>query len=418
MPRVIRCFEFDKLHAGRPYDGVPFLKKDLEALQRAHVHHGQYFDLVHQGVRFKQYVGVIQTGGLTIEILPKADKRSAVDKEAWQKLLQEMLQVSGLRRVGAVSKAQLKLRHHTLLDVYIAHFLAECEELLRRGLVKTYRRHQGQVRALKGRLLFAEQIRHNAIRQDRLFTEHQVYDYGHVVNHILKAALEVLERVVPNQDLRRQVSRLLMRLPELGRAPSITAATFARIVSSRKLTRYQEALGMAKLILLNYSPDVRRGTEDVLAVVFDMNLLWELFIYRTLKRGEVRGGYRVSAQNRKNFWNTRRIRPDLVIERDGECIVVDTKWKLVDDLSPSDPDLKQMYAYNMYWQTRRSVLLYPGVESEGGDWGKFHEGVPMMSEPGNECKVVTCRIWEEKDGRIALKRNLATELIELIELVD
>lgn len=413
-PRVIRCFEFDKLHAGRQYDGVPFLEKDLEALQRAHVHHDQYFDLVHHGVRFKQYVGVIQTGGLTIEILPKADKRSDADKEAWQKLLQEMLQVSGLRRVGAVSKAQLKLRHHTLLDVYIAHFLAECEELLRRGLVKTYRRHQGQVRALKGRLLFAEQIRHNAIRQDRLYTEHQVYDYGHVVNHILKAALEVLERVVPNQDLRGQVSRLLMRFPELGPSPAITAATFARIVSSRKLTRYQEALGMAKLILLNYSPDVRRGTEDVLAIVFDMNLLWELFIYRTLKRGEANGGYRVSAQNRKNFWNTRRIRPDLVIERDGECIVVDTKWKLVDDLSPSDPDLKQMYAYNMYWQTRRSVLLYPGVESQEGDWGKFHEGVPMVSEPGNECKVVTCRIWEEQDGRIALKRDLAAELLELV----
>lgn len=413
--RIIRCFEFAKLHAGRDYDGVPFCAEDLQALQRAHSHHEQYYDLIHNGVRFKQYVGVIQTRQLTVEILPKADKNSATDKVGWQRLLKDMLHVSGMRRVGAISKAHLKLRHQTLLDVYIAHFLSECEDILRRGLVKTYRRQQGQVRALKGRLLFAEQIRHNAIRRERMFTEHQVYDYGHLVNHILFAALEVLERVMPNPEMRGQVSRLLLRFPDLGPRPAIHAATFERIVPSRKLTQYEEALGMAKLILLNYSPDVRRGSEDVLAILFDMNLLWELFIYRTLKRGEEKGGYRVSAQDWDYFWNTRRIRPDLVLEMDhGECIVIDTKWKLVEDLSPSDPDLKQMYAYNMYWQTRRSVLLYPGMETQGGEWGQFHHGQPMAAEPGNMCKVATCRIWESQEGSIALKDNLAAEILGLI----
>ncbi|MDA9864124.1 McrC family protein [Flavobacteriales bacterium] len=394
---------------------MPFEVSDLEALQRAHAHHDLYYDLIHHGVRFKQYVGVIQARDLTVEILPKADKRTDADKEGWQDLLKEMLHISGLRRVGAISKAQLKLRHHTLLDVYIAHFLSECEDILRRGLVKTYRRQQGQVRALKGRLLFAEQIRYNAMRQDRMYTEHQVYDYGHLVNHILVAALEVLQRVVPNQEMRGQIARLLIRFPDLGPRPTINAAAFARIVSSRKLTHYEEALGMAKLILLNYSPDVRRGSEDVLAILFDMNLLWELFVYRVLKRGESAGGYKVSAQNQKRFWNSRRIRPDLVLTwADGRCVVVDTKWKLIDDFRPADADLKQMYAYNMYWQTRSSVLLYPGLQSQGGEWGEFHEGLPMASEPGNECKVATCRIWEQNGERISLKPNLADELIDLV----
>ena len=79
--RIIRCFEFDKLHAGREYEGVAFLSEDLEALQRAHACHDLYYDLIHQGIRFKQYVGVIQTRGLTIEILPKADKRTDADKK-------------------------------------------------------------------------------------------------------------------------------------------------------------------------------------------------------------------------------------------------------------------------------------------------------------------------------------------------
>ena len=419
--RVIRCFEFDKLYAGRTYDDVEFEARDLEALQRAHSGHEQYYELIHHGVRFKQYVGVIQVGRLTIEILPKADKRGEGDKEGWQQLLKEMLHISRLRRVGAISKSQLKLRHHTLLDVYIAHFLSECEEVLRRGLVKTYRREQGQVKALKGRLLFAQQVRYNAIRQDRMFTEHQVYDHGHLANHILHAALEVLERVVPNQDMRAEVARLLMRFPEMGPRPAIHAGTFARIVASRKLAHYEEALGMAKLILLNYSPDVRRGSEDVLAILFDMNVLWEMFVYRILKRGEAARGYRVSEQQSKAFWNRRRVRPDLLIRwDDGRSVVVDTKWKLVDDLKPSDPDLKQMYVYNRFWKTGRSVLLYPGSMNRGrgwGDrakgWGRFHEGALDTDAP-NECKVATCCIWEEREGRVALKQNLAAEIEELV----
>jgi 5-methylcytosine-specific restriction enzyme subunit McrC len=413
-PRVIRCFEFDKLYAGRIYDGVEFKAKDLESLQRAHAQHEQYFELVHRGVRFTQYVGVIQSGGLTIEILPKADKRIDPDKDGWQRLLKEMLHISGLRKVGAISKAQLKLRHHTLLDVYIAHFIAECEEVLRRGLVKTYRRKKGQVNALKGRLLFSEHIKYNLVRRERMFTEHQVYDYDHLVNHILKAALEVLERMVPSQDLRGQISRLLIRFPELGPAPNISAATFARINPNRKLKHYSEALGIAKLILLNYSPDVRRGSEDVLAILFDMNVLWELFIHRVLLRGQVKGGYTVSAQDSKLFWNKRSIRPDLVITwDDGTKVVIDTKWKLVEDMKPSDADLKQMFAYNLHWETPKSVLLYPGTESRPGNWGKFHKGQPMVSEPGNDCKVVTCQIWEDHQGGIRIKPGLAEELVDL-----
>ena len=137
---------------------------------------------------------------------------------------------------------------------------------------------------------------------------------------------------------------------------------------------------MAKLILLNYSPDVRRGSEDVLAILFDMNLLWELFVYRTLKKGESKGGYKVSAQNQKKFWNSRRIRPDLVLNwEDGRCVVIDTKWKLIDDFRPADTDLKQMYAYNMYWQTRR---LHP---------------IPLFSifvlSHSETCRPVTSRTW-------------------------
>ena len=43
------------------------------------VHNNEYFDVLHNGLRFKQYVGVIQVDGLLVHIHPKADKEDSND---------------------------------------------------------------------------------------------------------------------------------------------------------------------------------------------------------------------------------------------------------------------------------------------------------------------------------------------------
>ena len=55
------------------------------------LHQNKYFTIGHNGIVFKNYVGVIQVGGLTIEILPKADKKADADKNLWQSVLLNML---------------------------------------------------------------------------------------------------------------------------------------------------------------------------------------------------------------------------------------------------------------------------------------------------------------------------------------
>ena len=85
------------------------------------------------------------------------------------------------------------------------------------------------------------------------------------------------------------------------------------------------------------------------------------------------------------------MRPDLVINRiEGdvsETYVIDTKWKVLDvkKPKPSDDDLKQIYAYNMYWDAKRSMLLYPnskGIDEKFGNYWKGREGSEI-----NQCKV-------------------------------
>ena len=79
-------FEYDRLKLGQVLGNVTFELRDLEALQRIHGDQDVYFDLIHHGVRFKNYVGVLHLSRLTIEILPKADNHpdaSEAGKDGW-----------------------------------------------------------------------------------------------------------------------------------------------------------------------------------------------------------------------------------------------------------------------------------------------------------------------------------------------
>jgi 5-methylcytosine-specific restriction enzyme subunit McrC len=145
-------------------------------------------------VKFKNYVGVLQIGKLTIEILPKADKdlnknTKFEEKQAWRSFMLQMLKKCGFINVSSLSHADLKLRNTSLLDIYINEFLKELNLLLRMGLRKKYRFVDSNTGSLKGRLLFQQQITRNLIHKEKFYTSHQTYDINNLFNQILYKAL-------------------------------------------------------------------------------------------------------------------------------------------------------------------------------------------------------------------------------------
>ena len=88
-PNHIQTYEWSKLHI----DQQGFSESHRSALLKLNELHGfNYLDLTHQGVCFRNYVGIIQVGNLTIEILPKAD--IGKDKTNWRDVLVHMLKVA------------------------------------------------------------------------------------------------------------------------------------------------------------------------------------------------------------------------------------------------------------------------------------------------------------------------------------
>ncbi|MDF1696616.1 MAG: restriction endonuclease, partial [Saprospiraceae bacterium] len=211
--------------------------------------------------------------------------------------------------------------------------------------------------ALKGKLEFARHISKNVIHKERFYTSHQVYDQNHLIHQILKRAIEIVFELTRNNYLSAIAGRINMSFPEVE-SNRITLKSFEKIHLSRKTRYYKKALELAHIIIANYSPSIRTGDNKMLALLFDMNSLWEQYVFELLKRGQSKGKYKLSNPSKSLFTNARySIQPDMLIEFDsGKKLIIDTKWKLPQKHKSSISDLRQIYTYNHFWKAGHGIL--------------------------------------------------------------
>jgi len=251
-------------------------------------------------------------------------------------------------------------------------------------------------------LQFSKQIAYNSTHQERFYVRHTEYNRNNIYNQLLYKTLQLIHRITGNASLLDQVGRLQIDFSEISSC-TVNAETFNRLAFDRETERYKEALLISKMLLLNYRPDITGGTENVIAILFDMNKLWEEWVYRRLKKEEKTFGITVQGQQSTSFWNSPRlyrpksIRPDIVINKGAASIIIDTKWKVVEDLIPSDEDLKQMYVYNLFWACNKSILLYPAQTnlSNGGDYIDYRDKNNLFTK----CTVQTANIFD-REGKL------------------
>ncbi|MFH6943436.1 McrC family protein [Flavobacterium sp. FlaQc-50] len=366
--KIIQVFEHNSLHYGSEFNGVLFEEKHFTALVKLNeLHNNEYFTIINKGIKFKQYVGVISVAGLTIEILPKVDN-CETDENLWQKTLIEMLRITKKLKVQNVNQANVNKQNIHLLDLYFEWFLNEVQSLIHQGLIKQYYKETGNVKALKGKLEFAAHINKNLVHKERFYTTHQIYDKDHLVHQILFKALDIVEKCTKGNYLYSKCKTVQLDFPEVKNI-SVTEDTFLRVSKSRKTAPYETALEISKFIILNFAPNISSGSENMLALLFDMNSLWEEYILARLKQSDRKIAIR--GQQSTRFWNDISIRPDIVIEYEFSKFIIDTKWKNILHNQPSTHDLRQMYVYNDYWESTKAMLLYPSNKTDFKGFKKF-----------------------------------------------
>lgn len=206
-------------------------------------------------------MGVIQVDGLTIEIHPKADKDD--DDCKWKGVLLKMLKASGKLKAESSGAAHAKRQHLNLLEVYFEMYLLEVEALVRKEVIKQYRKQTLNTKALKRKLEFSGHIRHNAVHKERFYTTHQVYNSNHLLHQVLCKALTIVDQFTMGTRLSDLSNRVLLNFPKVD-YKAITAAHLISITLNRKSSSYRDTLELARLIILNYSPDIFNVKEKML----------------------------------------------------------------------------------------------------------------------------------------------------------
>lgn len=322
-------------------------------------------------IKFHQYVGAIQVGDTLIEILPKTDSEDGFyiqdDNESiidgkWQNVLIEMLKECKFLKTKHTRDAFLNKSKGTMLDLMYLEFMSLCEQLLRMGLTKKYIPIERNRKYLKGKLLFSKHVNKNHVHKERFYTRQNEYSYNHIFNQLLFTALKCVRNANVSSMIKSRASQLLFQFPEVDLLYK-TDHVFEKLVYNRKTEVYKDALVWAELILTQHLPNLIHGEKKLIALVFDMNKLWEEYLYSILKKEK--SVSEIHFNSEKVFWKpnshnrAKRVKPDIILKVNNNTIVLDAKWKIPKDQRPSSTDLMQLFSYAMITGAEKSYLVFP-----------------------------------------------------------
>lgn len=313
----------------------------------------------------QNYVGVIQTkDGTTIEILPKIKK---LDNEESKNILIKMLKTLKKSPFKHFNTANLKATKMPLIEMFISMFIEELAKLIQKGIKSDYVQKEENLKFLKGKLKISEQIKQNSVHKERFFVEYQEFSSNRVENRLIKTTLQYLYKKSKLNKNQQRIREFLFVFDEVEISHNIKT-DFEKVKINRQMKDYEQVLLWCKTFLFENSFSPYKGNDIAFALLFDMNLLFESYVYDFLKKSEkfenIKNQHKEHHLAYENEKGKFALKPDIVID-DGK-IILDTKWKILSvDKSNngiSQADMYQLYAYGKKYKSEKLYLVFPKDE--------------------------------------------------------
>ena len=349
-----------------------FIKKDIfDSLEKFVLENektAQYLKITTKNgfgkvLQAQNYVGVIQTkDGTTIEILPKI-KNATTEKS--KDILIKMLKTLKNSPFKNLSVANLKSSKIPLFEIFISMFLEELTVLVRNGIKSDYISKEENLKFLKGKLKISEQIKYNTIHKERFFVQYEEFISNRVENRLIKTTLQFLYNKSKLNKNQQRIREFLFVFDEIEISHNIKT-DFSKIKLNRQMKDYEQVLLWCKTFLFENSFSPYKGNDIAFALLFDMNLLFESFVYSYLKKSSnfqyIKSQDKTHHLAYENGIGRFRLKPDIVIN--GGKIIADTKWKILSEDKAYNgvlqDDMYQLYAYGTkYDNCEKIYLIYP-----------------------------------------------------------
>ena len=222
--------------------------------------------------------------------------------------------------------------------------ITKCEDLLNKGLLKSYVINAENISSVRGKLLFQQQMINDIMRKPKFFCEYDELEYDSTENRVLLQAMTIVERTSNDNYWKMKALDLAQKLSGVVNKVNVSKAERQLMMRSynRQNSRYKEIHQTCeRLIQQEGVGNIYSGKSSVVPIFYDMNKEFERFVGNLfLKYYEM--PHWVKTQISEISWNreikgSRRMRPDIIIQDDNGNVkqIIDVKYK-DKELTPGD----------------------------------------------------------------------------------
>lgn len=380
-----------------------------------------------------KYVGTIQHKGLKINVFPKLFKNDGLTDDHKKMSIRNFMfmlnygyNFAKMKKFDSAVEKDLE----SFFEVLIYLFAANLLEILKVNPNRSYVTIEDESNFLKGTWRLGDQLSQAPHLRHKFFVAYDDFTANNELNRILKYVSRMLIFASSNQGNKNLLQNILLVYAEIDDICKPENDTLDKVKFSRMNEEYKPIFELARLFLNKLSSQTLSSKISTFTFMFDMNVLFEQFI-----AGFIRKEYlipcglemRTQARSRALLRNDKgdkcfALKPDILFKdksnTDINKLIVDTKYKLLDDKDEkkygvAQSDAYQMYAYAMKYDCKRIILLYP----------QHLEGKPIdinyNFDSTHKLHIRTVNLCRDlKKEEVELKKDLQNIFINLKEKLD
>lgn len=373
--KTLTVFEHSYISVSEEVSDVQLLPKEVDALDRAQKSMGAnaFTWAGRRRIKAAQFVGVIATPSVRLEILPKIERIEHIETRG-----------TLIRMIGAALSipiydgeiTPLNTQDRDLLELLILVFAQRLAGEVRKGLTRNYNRHQDDLSRLRGKLNVTRQITKFAAMPQTLACEFDEFSPDNPLNRLLACATSLLMRGTTSSGTQRLLAEIDAHFSDVSPV-TVQQALSEQIILDRKNKRWSVSERLARLLLKALYQTVHGGKQYGVALLFDMNKLFEAYVTKIAQKSLRPLGYYVLSQRPQRALVSNKLgqkafitKPDIFIEGHGQVFIIDSKWKSLDfsksNYGVSQSDAYQMYGYARVYEATKTILLYPQMDYKSG----------------------------------------------------
>jgi len=284
-----------------------------------------------------------------------------------------MLSCTERLSIREMDLAGLDVENTDLFEVFMALFARNLARLLNTTQKKAYTREERELRVVRERIDVRAYT--NPARLHIIPCTFHEYTVDNLLNRTLKYTCHLMARTARRFETVKMLRSIIALLDAVTLTP-VTVAEVDTITFDRLNRRFEPFVRICRIFLAGSTLTLQASDVETFSLLIPMEKLFEEFIAAVLIDDPayfLGSGVTVLAQQRIGHLVQKRsgsrlfsLIPDLLAEGPGGTLVIDTKYKLLDEAENahdvSQADAYQMFAYVVKVRAKARMLLYPDTE--------------------------------------------------------